>query len=31
MENLKKNNEAEIQKTMEGHFSRIKQAEDKIS
>jgi gas vesicle protein len=31
MENLRKQNETEIQKTMEGHSSRLKQAEDRIS
>jgi hypothetical protein len=31
MENLRKKNETEIQKTMEGHSSRLKQAEDRIS
>jgi predicted nucleic acid-binding Zn-ribbon protein len=31
MENLRKKNETEIQNTLEGHSSRLKQAEDKIS
>jgi hypothetical protein len=31
MENLRKNNEAKIQNTMEGHSSRLQQTEDKIS
>jgi chromosome segregation ATPase len=31
MENLRKNNETEIQNKMEGHYSRIEQTEDKIS
>jgi hypothetical protein len=31
MENLRKKNETEIQNTMEGHSSRLKQAEDRIS
>jgi hypothetical protein len=31
MENLRKKNETEIQKTMEGHSSRLEQAEDRIS
>jgi hypothetical protein len=31
MENLRKRNETEIQSTMEGHSSRLKQAEDRIS
>jgi hypothetical protein len=31
MENLKKKNEAEIQNKMEGHSSRLKQAEDRLS
>jgi chromosome segregation ATPase len=31
MENLRKNNETEIQHTMEGHSSRLEQAEDRIS
>jgi chromosome segregation ATPase len=31
MENLRKKNETEIQNTMEGHFSRLEQAEDRIS
>jgi chromosome segregation ATPase len=31
MENLKKKNEPEIQITMEGHSSRLEQAEDRIS
>jgi chromosome segregation ATPase len=31
MENLRKKNETEIQNTMEGHFSRQEQAEDRIS
>jgi hypothetical protein len=31
MENLRKNNEAEIQNTIEGHSSRLEQAEDRIS
>jgi uncharacterized protein YjgD (DUF1641 family) len=31
MENLRKKNETEIQSKMEGHSSRIKQTEDKIS
>jgi hypothetical protein len=31
MENLRKNNEIEIQNTMEGHSSRLEQAEDRIS
>jgi hypothetical protein len=31
MENLKKNNKTQIQNTMEGNFSRLEQAEDKIS
>jgi TolA-binding protein len=30
-ENHRKKNETEIQKTMEGHSSRLKQAEDRIS
>jgi uncharacterized protein YjaZ len=31
MENLRKKNETEIQNTMEGHSSRLQQAEDRIS
>jgi chromosome segregation ATPase len=31
MESLRKNNEAEIHNKMEGHYSRVKQAEDRIS
>jgi hypothetical protein len=31
MENLRKKNETEIQNTMEGQFSRLEQAEDRIS
>jgi hypothetical protein len=31
MENLRKKNEAKIQNTMEGHYSRPEQAEDRIS
>jgi chromosome segregation ATPase len=31
MENLRKKNETEIQNTMEGHFSRLEQVEDRIS
>jgi hypothetical protein len=31
MENLREKNETEIQNTMEGHFSRPEQAEDRIS
>jgi hypothetical protein len=31
MENLSKKNETEIQNKMEGHSSRLEQAEDKIS
>jgi hypothetical protein len=31
MENLRKKNEIEIQNTMECHFSRLEQAEDRIS
>jgi hypothetical protein len=31
MENLRKKNEREIQNKMEGHSSRIEQAEDRIS
>jgi hypothetical protein len=31
VENLRKKNETEIQNTMEGHSSRLKQAEDIIS
>jgi hypothetical protein len=31
MENLRKKNETEIQNTMEGHFSRLEQAEDRIT
>jgi hypothetical protein len=31
MENLTKKNETEIQNKMEGHYSRIKQTEDRIS
>jgi hypothetical protein len=31
MENLGKKNETETQNTMEGHCSRLKQAEDRIS
>jgi hypothetical protein len=31
MENLRKKNEKEIQNTMEGHSSRLEQAEDRIS
>jgi chromosome segregation ATPase len=31
MENLRKKNETEIQNTMEGHSSRLEQAEDRIS
>jgi chromosome segregation ATPase len=30
MENLRKKNETQIQNTMEGHFNRLEQAEDKI-
>jgi chromosome segregation ATPase len=30
MKNLRKKNATEIQKTMEGHFSRLEQAEDRI-
>jgi hypothetical protein len=31
MENLRKKNETEIQNKMEGHSSRLEQAEDRIS
>jgi chromosome segregation ATPase len=31
MENLRKKNETEIQNTMEGHSSRLEQAEERIS
>jgi chromosome segregation ATPase len=31
MENLRKKNETEIQNTMEGYFSRLEQAEDRLS
>jgi hypothetical protein len=31
MENLRKKNEAETQNTMEGHSSRLEQAEDRTS
>jgi hypothetical protein len=31
MENLRKKNETETQNLMEGHSSRLKQAEDRIS
>jgi chromosome segregation ATPase len=31
MENFRKKNETEIQNTLEGHSSRLEQAEDKIS
>jgi chromosome segregation ATPase len=31
MENLRKNNETEIQNKMEGHSSRLEQGEDRIS
>jgi hypothetical protein len=31
MKNLRKKNETEIQNTMEGHFNRLEQAEDRIS
>jgi chromosome segregation ATPase len=31
MENLKKKNETKIQNTVEGHSSRLEQAEDRIS
>jgi chromosome segregation ATPase len=31
MENFRKKNAPEIQNTMEGHFSRLQQAEDRIS
>jgi hypothetical protein len=31
MENLRKKNETETQDTMEGHYSRLEQAEDRIS
>jgi hypothetical protein len=31
MENLRKKNEIEIQNTMQGHSSRLEQAEDRIS
>jgi hypothetical protein len=31
MENLRKKSETEIQNTMEGHSSRLEQAEDRIS
>jgi chromosome segregation ATPase len=31
MENIRKMNETEIQNTMEGHSSRVEQAEDRIS
>jgi hypothetical protein len=31
MENLRKKNETEIQNTVEGHSSRLEQAEDRIS
>jgi hypothetical protein len=31
MENLRKMNETEIQNIMEGHSSRLKEAEDRIS
>jgi chromosome segregation ATPase len=31
MENLRKKNETDIQHTMEGHFSRLEQVEDRIS
>jgi hypothetical protein len=31
MENLTKKNETKMQNTMEGHYSRLEQAEDRIS
>jgi hypothetical protein len=31
MENLRKKNETEAQNTMEGHYSRLEQVEDRIS
>jgi hypothetical protein len=31
MENLRKRNETEMQRTMEGHSSKLEQAEDRIS
>jgi polyhydroxyalkanoate synthesis regulator phasin len=31
IENLRKKNETETQNTMEGHFSRLEPAEDRIS
>jgi hypothetical protein len=31
MENLRKKNDTEILNTMEGHYSRLEQAEDRIS
>jgi chromosome segregation ATPase len=31
MENLRKKNETETQNTVEGHFSRLEQVEDRIS
>jgi phosphatidate phosphatase PAH1 len=31
MENLRKNNETEIQNTMEGHSSKLEQAENRVS
>jgi hypothetical protein len=31
MESLRKNNETEIQNTVEGHSSRLEQVEDRIS
>jgi hypothetical protein len=31
MENLRKNNEMETQNKEEGHFTRLEQAEDRIS
>jgi hypothetical protein len=31
MENLRKKNETEVQNKMEGHSSRLEQAEDRIS
>jgi chromosome segregation ATPase len=31
MENIRKKNETEIQNTMEGHFSRLEKAEERIS
>jgi hypothetical protein len=31
MENLRKKNETEMQNKLEGHYSRLEQAEDRIS